>query len=379
MTPPRGRGFSEWNKLEHSIQEALRAGAIFKVYCGIDLYITEPSALRQLYHYLKGNDKNRLKILPPDNQATFHPKIYCFHISDGNVSVVIGSANLTNGGLCNNIELSVLEHTSSVSDLYGQIKTFFEYCENIAEDADEFTISQYQRKYEIYSRKINQANKDAEKEVGLFKSLNISEMKTCLKKYMQDQDQQKNFAVRAERYQKARQVLDEILDSSISSESEFLSFYEQLVGGAEKKEARWHSGSLFRNKQSVANEYKLFIEMLRTLKDNIEASPDKVFGLGLEYVKSIKGLGVNVLTEILNTYSPKRFAVLNNNPITSLKYFGCAEFPHPGNFKPVNYLEYNELIGKISFLCKFDDMSRVDHFFNYIYWQIRHNKPIPIQ
>jgi len=71
----------------------------------------------------------------------------------------------------------------------------------------------------------------------------------------------------------------------------------------------------------------------------------------------------------MNTYSPEQFAVLNNNPVTALKYFGFAEFPPPGNFKPENYVEYNELLGEVKSLCQFDDMSRVDHFFNYIYWK----------
>ena len=64
------------NELKDSVQEALNKGTVFKVYCGLDLCITEPSGLRQLYSMLKEGDKNKLKILFPDGQFTFHPKIY---------------------------------------------------------------------------------------------------------------------------------------------------------------------------------------------------------------------------------------------------------------------------------------------------------------
>jgi hypothetical protein len=286
---------------------------------------------------------------------------------NGNVSIVAGSANLTNGGLRNNIELSIFEHTTITSDFYGQIKTFFESCENMAIEANELNISQYQRKYEIYRRKIKKANRDAEVEIRSLKPLEIKKILARLAEYWQDETEQRDFDHRIEKYKKARKVLDSMLETPISSREEFLHFYGQLVGSKGQK-SLWHSGSLFRQKNRVANQYKLFIKMLQKVKDNIGQSPHTVFGIGLEYVKQIKGLGVNALTEIMNTYSPEQFAVLNNNPIASLKYFGFAEFPPPGNFKPENYTEYNELLGEVKSLCQFDDMSRVDHFFNYIYW-----------
>lgn len=356
------------NGLRHSIQEALKKGTVFKVFCGVDLYISEPSALRELYQWFKKDDRNWLGIMQTDHQVTFHPKIYCFHVPGGNVCVVVGSANLTNGGLCDNIELSIFERTTVTSELYGQIKAFFESCQNRAIEASELNISQYQRRYEIYKRKINRANKEAAVEIRSLKPLKIEKMLTHLADYRQDEEEQQDFDDRIEKYKKARETLDIMLETTISSRVEFLHYYGQLVGSKGQK-SLWHSGSLFRQKNYVADQYELFIEMLEKVKDNIGQPPQTVFAIGLEYKKRIKGLGVNVLTEIMNTHSPEKFAVLNDNPVTTLEYLGFAEFPRPGNFRPENYAEYIGLLEEVKSLCQFDDIGQVDHFFNYIYWK----------
>lgn len=186
--------------------------------------------------------------------------------------------------------------------------------------------------------------------------------------YKKDKAEQDNFKERLSNYKKAKKILDEICDNSITAEKEFIDYYEKLVG-KKGQPGLWYSGRLFRQKNRVASNYKTFIKMTQEVRDNIGKSPNEVFEIGLKYVKKVKGLGINVLTEIMNTYDSKQYAVLNNNPLTSLKFFGFSEFPDPNNFKSDTYEMYNSLISEFMKICGFKSMGQVDHFLNYIYWE----------
>jgi hypothetical protein len=71
----------------------------------------------------------------------------------------------------------------------------------------------------------------------------------------------------------------------------------------------------------------------------------------------INRLGPNVLTEILTTSAPNRFAVLNDNPVKSLEALVLARFPDPAAFKPETYSDYCDYLGQLSKVCGFADLS----------------------
>lgn len=356
------------NLVKTDFETALKRGAEVKIFCGLDFYFTEPDALRELLKLFEKYQSGKLYLFEAKKVA-FHPKLYCF-INGKTVSILIGSANFTQGGFQDNIEVSTLERTTIGSDIYNKLKSFFETIEkssNIVE-ANELNISQYRRKYDIIHKKISKANKEAEEEIKAITKLYISEIEKYLVEYSNDKEEQNKFEKKSSNYKKARKILDEICDKSISSKKEFRDYYEKLVG-KEGQSGLWHSGGLYRHKEDVVLEYKTFIEMVRAVRENIGKSPKEVFEIGLKYIKSVKWLGVNVLTEVMDTYDSKRFAVLNNNPLTSLKFFGCSEFPEPNGFKPDTYDVYNSLISELMEICRFKSMGQVDHFLNYIYWK----------
>lgn len=354
------------NSVKKDLEAALNRGAKVNIYCGLDFYFTEPGTLRKILILFKKCGDGHLYLYKSD-RYTFHPKLYCF-MKARTAYILIGSANFTHGGFQDNIEISTLEETAIGSDIYTKVNSFFKTIEKHSVEANELEISQYKRKYDIIHKKIDKANREAEKEIKAITKLNILKIKKHLAEYIKDINEQDNFKEKLSNYKKAKKILDEIVGKSFSSKKEFMDYYEKLVG-KEGQRGLWHSGRLFRQKNKVASDYKTFIEMVHQISDNIKKSPEEVFGIGLKHVKKVKGLGVNVLTEIMNTYDSKKFGVLNNNPLTSLKFFGFSEFPSPNSFKPDTYERYNSLISEFMKICGFKSMGQVDHFLNYIYWR----------
>jgi len=82
---------------------------------GLDFYHTEPGLLDTLLAMSKKHgDKFIFYISGPDRGCVYHPKVYAFY-HGAKETVVIGSANLTQGGLSQNYEMSVcLEGQSGV-------------------------------------------------------------------------------------------------------------------------------------------------------------------------------------------------------------------------------------------------------------------------
>jgi hypothetical protein len=71
---------------------------------------------------------------------------------------------------------------------------------------------------------------------------------------------------------------------------------------------------------------------------------------------------------MLNTYAPTQYAVLNKNPIESLKALGFTRFPSPASFTADTYAEYCDFMTRLGSTCKLKDLGDVDHFMNFIYW-----------
>lgn len=94
---------SGFRALRHELERALARGLKARFAVGLNFYLTEPTVLWQLFR-MSGHN---LQLYLSRSSATFHPKIYA--ISTGGAGmVVIGSANLTQGGLQDNHEASVL-------------------------------------------------------------------------------------------------------------------------------------------------------------------------------------------------------------------------------------------------------------------------------
>ena len=104
------------------------AGGAIEVYVGVDMAGTSYEALCALLQLV-----DALTIVHATSPQTFHSKIYCFESKD-EANVIIGSANLTGGGLWRNVESSMtMELDLSNTDdfaLLSSVNKLFEHLEN---------------------------------------------------------------------------------------------------------------------------------------------------------------------------------------------------------------------------------------------------------
>lgn len=94
--------------LEPALRQCLERGGCLEFLVGLDPSGTDPQALWNLYRLSQDNPRVALYCLAKlDPSAVYHPKLYLFNERDA-VTILLGSSNLTEGGLKKNIEVNVL-------------------------------------------------------------------------------------------------------------------------------------------------------------------------------------------------------------------------------------------------------------------------------
>jgi len=360
--------------LYNDIKNALDRGCKITLFTGTDFYLTEPKALRKLYRLFNNYESCKLFISEQTTRSyTFHPKLYSFMMNNL-ITTIIGSANMTEGGFVENTEVSLMSEIKYNTSLANKLFSYFRKLEqnpNIKE-ASEITISQYERKYEIFHTRMKKAQHETDVEIKRVFRLNLSKINEYLQDYYQREEH--TFNDRKLNYKNAKIILNKLITEPIRNENDFLKLYEQLVG-AQGKSRYWWSGSLFRLRRLVAKEYKIVVNLIKIIKENSSIPAKDLFKLGLNYTNKVYGLGVNTLTEIMSTYNQNNYAVLNNNSKTSIESVGFAKFPEPNYFNEDDYDTFNRLLFELKEICHFESLSQVDHFLNFIYWEyVKKNK-----
>ncbi|WP_394389196.1 phospholipase D family protein [Shewanella woodyi] len=81
----------------------------------------------------------------------FHSKIYIFFNNNQPFASVIGSSNLTNGGLCNNIETNVVFHED---DCLADIAENLSFIKNRSKPLQPDTLERYKDKFDAFRKKL---------------------------------------------------------------------------------------------------------------------------------------------------------------------------------------------------------------------------------
>lgn len=133
-----------------SVETALEMGAYVEFLVGMDSHATDPNAVKELYELsCRISHASLLCFVSRNASAIYHPKMYLTR-DDEIATAIIGSSNLTQGGLTSNIEANVVirddvqaEIVSEIYSTYSRlkyhpdivipdrdfIKMFFELCE----------------------------------------------------------------------------------------------------------------------------------------------------------------------------------------------------------------------------------------------------------
>jgi len=335
--------------LRPALEAAALNGTRIRTFIGLSMGTTEPAALRMLNKLFAQCDNAVCFVCNPP--TTFHPKLYVF-THKGSATLIAGSANLTGGGLTSNEEASILVRCDQDAPAFVDAQTYMAKleAESWVELATPERIDEYER-----TRPEQLAHDPRPATSWLGEAL----AQKYIDLYRESEDEQADWARRQASYVEAKRLLMQMVAHPPKSADEFLAIYGRLVGQA-GGDKLWHSGSIFRSKKMVAQQYLEFHRLLVEAKNLIGKPVDEAFDEMKPYMERTPGIGVNVMTEVLNTFAPGRFPVLNNNPLGSLRFFGLKDFPPPNSFKGADYLRYTKRLLDLQRDCQMEDLGRVD-------------------
>lgn len=347
-----------------------RSKTRFRIVAGPNFGITDPKALDLLLEQSKSNNVHGyLNSLA--SKTTFHPKMYL--IKHGRVGhIIIGSANLTGGGLSKNTETS-LYYICDISEIIWQ-EAQMEFDKlidpNNADLLNERIISIY-KTYYIRQKPLNDKIESCpDVDSNLF--YNLEKLRSRFDRLDQKKFR-KEFAEKKKHYGIAREVLDEIIERKHSGKK-FSELLDDLVG---KKGAPglWYSNGMFRHKAKIYKQQSKFQQLIRSIKNNIGQSAALVYSNAREIERGIKGAGPNFIGEIMMTYDFNNYANINRNPITVLRKEGDVDLKdHSQKFTGLDYEHYVNIVKEINFKLGLKNMLEADHFFNNIFQDLKRAK-----
>jgi len=340
----------------------------FDILAGVNFGITDPEALEELLAHTEKSGRISAYLHRLDSKITFHPKIYLVKGHSG-CYILIGSANLTNGGLNLNTECSVCFKCLETDSIWIDTLNFFNDCID-HQNADNLS-SRIISIYKTYAKKqralTEQVDEFPDVRGNLFYDL------SNLKRHYDKLDKReilKDFKEKESHYGTAREVLDEIASRN-HTQNKFKELLEELVG-KRGMPGLWYSNGMFRSKTAIFNQQATFRNLIKSIKNNLNKSPESIYNEAKRISLTIDRVGPNFIGEIMMTYAPEKLANINRNPITVLRKEGSVELKsHSQSFNGKDYEQYNSMVHEISAELGLKNMLQADYFFNIIYQKIK--------
>lgn len=355
-----------------AIRKHVLAKKPIQIIAGQNFGLTEPEALKLIYGLFNNKINACLYLNKADDKlSVFHPKLFVFR--QGNKGIIItGSANITNGGLVSNEEISTCIEVS-ISDSYW--KQVLEYYAKITsgENADLISlmiINRYEQFYNEQKKAREKQKANPDKKSSEY-SFDYVKLRRRLKEYRQG-SYSEDLKLRIKDYKKARILLEEVANSDKLLQLRFEEIIDTLVG-KKGSYGLWRSGSLNRLRHEVYLCKNEFRKLVKFISDNQNLSATKVFNEAKRLVGFVYGARINYVAEIMMTYQPERFANLNSNPISVLKEEAGVYFKsHSNSFSGEDYEAYCSVVAEICEGLELKNMLEADSFFNEIYWKLKH-------
>ena len=205
------------------IVEALQDNCDVVFIVGLDFGQTEPEALKAILHLTKHYGNCSLYLaLPKQRSKIFHPKIYYFKMAQ-TISAIIGSANLTSGGLKDNHECSLYIEVDSKNNVVEEIENYFHATINsdFCAKATILHISQYEK---FYQQQRNKRLSIQAKPTGCLSDINFNDqaLKRYFTIYTERFDIKRDLIYRTKNYNKAKNILDTIADDKRLNKVRFI-------------------------------------------------------------------------------------------------------------------------------------------------------------
>jgi len=372
-----------WDDLELALNDEMTARFVV----GLDFYQTHPNALYSLQGLVEDyKGQVSLHISAEGRKSIFHPKVYVFMYADDTCRLVIGSANLTHGGLSGNHEVSLFYEFkigAKGGKLLNELEEMFDTLREAGEivPATDELLAEYDERFRYYAlhRKAAEIRAKAACEQtrtrtsALITQPYLDDLRAVLE-IMKDDDTTQGYVAqkksRPQRRQQAKQILENIRTRTGLTKADFLSLYEGLVCAPIHG---WHSGNLHRRRVKLAESFQEFQNALQHLDENLRpnTTAEDAYDMLTNFLQGAEQVGPNVMTEILHTYDNTRFAVVNKNSVAGMAMARFKNFPTSPSKKTFTSKRYQEFCTKAELVRKgldLKDFTELDALFNYAYW-----------
>lgn len=310
---------------------------------GIDLP-TDPKALKVLNELQL---KTNLDVSIYSDSNNYHPKLYLLS-KDNDYSAFVGSANCTNGGLKNNIELTTLIHDNN---LCAELLEWFNDIKLRSKPLTTEFVIEYKKDFEQRQERSKQEKIWVQKEKKKLNSEHeaIIKEKTkflqVLKNYRKGYDYNETVAIREKNVQDLRKYLDYPKFENIDLDAYY---------------AEWELGHLIPiQKPSI----KRNIEKLKTLLKYIT---NENIDISIRYEKAINGnikvdgISKAFISKVLTIHKPELYYVKNGKTEKALQKYGI-KFPR-GLSEGEKYKITNNFLQKVCLETGIKDLTVLDFY-----------------
>lgn len=332
---------SGWKMLKPSID---RSNANLFLLAGSSFFHTEPQVLRAWMRQARTEAKLYLA-----QDFTFHPKAL---IVDGpRPFAIVGSGNLSRGGLETNIECGVyLNAPAHLAELITWFDRIFADAKSVATVLDD---------YESKWKSLHEATQDLTKKQHELEASLVNTAESTMARWhdavhsaREFQNEPKFKSLYNGRAKAGKQIKKLLHFPDFDfSEAEWRQFYAIPELGHLIAIPR---DSIFKKRAKLQ---KGFQQLTSRLGD--EKTLDALLSKNGKF--NIAGLGLNTISKVLAAHAPKRFAVYNKPVKDTLRSFGYIS-PR-GASKAGKYLSYNRMMEKFKEATGLSDAYALDVFF----------------
>ena len=359
-------------KIVERLTRRLRAGALVELFVGTDFCHTEPEALEKLLNLSRRHPNLMLWIAKPDRFSTFHPKTY-LGVEGKTARVMIGSANLTAGALGSNEEISLVWEVDADHPVLSDLQTvFLNYrsggrCEQL----DEIVLAQYRRRFKIAEH----AKKRVEKEIADSDSntFDLAKLLSLHIEFSQDRDEAMALEKRRRDRKAALKVQRKIAGMAGSvklssvDRANFSTLFRDLITSGDGHRHLWHSGDIHRRGQAALSNPSGTIALFSLAQDAARLAPEEGYAMMRATAAKIDAVGINMVSEMLCTFAPKRYAVFNGNTVGALRAVGADPPKSVALLSPKAYGRVCSVVEAVRRRIGGEDLSDADAFLNWIY------------
>ena len=360
------------NKIIGKLRRWVTDGATVEMFVGTDFCLTEPDALKDLLALSRRHPKLSVLTAKPDARSTFHPKSY-LGVDASTARIMVGSANLTGGALGGNEEMSLAWDMKLDDPLLTELEGAFQgYRTNPRfEELDEIVLAQYRRRFRI----AEDARKRVEKEIVASDSdtFDLAKLLSLHAEFSRDRDEAKALDKRRRDRKAALTVQRRIatmatIDKlSRDDRANFKTLFRDLVTSGDGHRHLWHSGDIHRRGQAALSKPRSTIALFSLAEDAAKLPPEDGYARMRAHAAKIDGVGINMVSEILCTFAPKRYAVFNGNTADALRAVGAAPPKSVTLFSPEAYARVCGVVEAVRRRIGGEDLSDADAFLNWIY------------